>query len=282
MHPPKTVLAAAVRWLTLLRSSSRETAAAVLANDPRFSDLSALNYHEALVWIDANGLVESADTMGDPAAAVMGALVEAGVGALESVSVDDFPDADFLPEDLLEAAQVLGVAPVVAWEQVRSRLGKVDYERRKLIGSLGEKVLTEHLRQRGLDVYHASIDFDGLGWDLEVRMGNKVAHLEVKTTLSSARARVFLSRNEFEVSQQDPDWLMVVVHIREVGELLRFATADPRAIGGRMPSDSADVARWEVCSLILSAHDLRAGIPGILDCPDAVDQNGTVPLWWPN
>lgn len=283
MIPPRTVVVAATRWLDLLRHSSVDQAAAILVSSPQYSDLSVLNYQEALSWLEANGLYPIFSTTEDSKRALVDVLITASADLLDEMTPDELPDVGYLPAPLIEAASWLRISVEEVWSRAKSRMGKIDLERRTRIGNLGELALVDHLRQAGFEVYHASIDSDGLGWDIEARYSADVVHIEAKTTTSLAQAKIFLSRNEFETALIDPTWMLTLVHISESGDLLRFATATVEILRGRVPLDRHVGTRWESCSLNLSPSDLEQGFPGNgpLSLDPIVDRTSPVPLWWP-
>jgi hypothetical protein len=283
MIPPKTVVVAAMRWLDLLRHSSIDQAAAILASAPQYADLSMLNYQEAFSWLEANSVNLISNPERDPKRAVIDALIVASAGLLDEMTPDEVPDVGYLPAPLIEASVWLQAPVEEVWSRARTRMGKIDLERRAKIGRLGEFALANHLRQAGWEVYHGSLDSDGLGWDIETRSSRAVVHVEVKTTTSAARAKVFLSRHELETALIDPSWILALVHIDESGNLLRFATTTVEVLSDRVPVDRHMGARWESCSLNLSSSDLAQGFPQGLPALDpVVDLTSPNPLWWPS
>lgn len=284
MIPPKTIVVAAARWLDLLRHSSVDQARAILVSSTQYADLSVLNYQEALTWLETNGLHPISSPEQDPKRAVVDALIAASTDLLDDMSPDELPDVGYLPAPLIQASNWLEVPVEEMWSRAKSRVGKIDLERRARVGSLGELALVDQLRQAGCEVYHGSLDSDGLGWDIEARKSDNVVHIEAKTTTSLAQAKIFISRNEFETALIDPTWILALVHISDSGDLLRFATATVEILRGRVPLDRHLSTRWESCSLNLSPSDLERGFPegGPLALDPVAEPSSPTPLWWPS
>lgn len=281
---PKYILLGAQRWLRLLRSSSAAHAAQILDADPQYADLTSGNYQDAFDWLARHELLDFSDSLD---ASIEDALfLEAlrdGDQSWLSAGIESVPRPEFLPSPVLDAAEALGLPSEVAWE-LTLRLGsKVDVERRQRIGLLGELAVAKYLADRGASVDHVALSSDGNGWDLRVQIGQLQAHVEVKSTTSLARLRVFLSRNEFEVSCRDPRWVLLIALLSDEGQLLRVAHVERAILKSLVPVDASSTGRWQSCSLDFSSNWLSKGLPDSwgIDDSEAVICADPLPVWWP-
>jgi hypothetical protein len=282
--PPKYILVGARRWLQLLQTSSTASAMAIFMSQPEFADLTASNYRESHEWLESHGLLsEVSEFVGqlDPRAFVA-ALKDESLTWLRD-GLAGIPSPDFLPEPVLAAAEQLGLERTVAW-QVALDLGrKVDLERQSRIGSLGETAVVRHVESLSMTAEHLSLRSDALGWDIRVVSDDAEGHLEVKSTTSLSQLRVFLSRNEYEVSRRDPMWGLTIALINETGVLLRIAHVPTEIIHELVPTDKGAVGRWQSCALHLTGIHLRRGLPAQISMPgdSGVISVTTEPDWWP-
>ena len=149
---------------------------------------------------------------------------------------------------------------------------KVDDERRSEIGLMGElAVITEIEQQYSRcgrpdllsSIRHVSQVSDALGYDVACSTldSTRVRRLEVKTSTSSVRIRIFLTRNEFDRGLTDPDWRLVICLLDDAGAGVVGWTR-PMTIAPRAPQDSVSVGcRWESASFILDVTELASGLP---------------------
>lgn len=279
------VLIGAGRWLRLLAEASPSAAMAILMARPEYADLTNANYREAYEWLESVGLVDRNGP--DPSTSILRAF-EAAVRSKDlSWTQDDsafLPSPDLLPEPIRLAADNLGLDLSVAWQETLRIGAKLDLERRSRIGHLGEVALVEYLRSTGFEVEHLSLQSDGLGWDVLVRDGHFEAHVEVKSTTSRARLRIYLTRNEYEVSLRDDRWSLALLLIDESGALLRIAHSPKQTFVKLVPVDSHGGGRWESCRLDLSPKDLQRGLVPELRtrARDDVLDTSIAPSWWPS
>lgn len=281
---PKYILVGARRWLDLLPSSSANSAMAIFMSRSEYADLTSSNYRESYEWLERKSLLPS--TVDD----VPAAGVEAFLAALEDDSltwlqdgVAGIPSPEFLPEPVAAAADQLGLDPTIAW-QVALELGrKVDLDRRNQVGLLGELAIVAHLEGLGIQTDHVSLRSDALGWDVRATGEGLEGHLEVKTTTSLGRLRVYLSRNEYEVSRRDPCWSLAIALIDDAGRLLRVAHVDAEVIQELVPTDSGPLGRWQSCSMDLTGNQVSPGLPGPLSAvgSPSVLAPSLEPAWWP-
>lgn len=281
---PRYLLVGARRWLQLLQTSSTNSAMAIFMSRPEFADLTSSNYREAYEWLERNGLLSEphhrVGSIGMQAFTV--ALQEEDLAWLQD-GVVGIPSPEFLPEPVLAAAEQLGLDATVAW-QVALELGrKVDLERRGRIGALGELAMVAYVESLSLEAEHLSLRSDALGWDIRAVGQDLESHLEVKTTTSLGRLRIFLSRNEYEVSRRDPMWGLTVALVDDAGTLLRVAHVPTEVIHALVPVDRGPLSRWQSCSLDLTGAHVRPGLPGWLASLNgrSVLSSTTEPSWWP-
>lgn len=280
---PKYLLIAATRWLSLLERSSRSKASALLQESPEYADLSSLNYLEAYEWLESLGILPIRDVRKSREAVLLAAL---GDTMLQGWEVDGslaIPSPDYLPLSVVEAAEAIGLTLEEAWTVASGRGHQLDLERRRAIGRAGEEALARHLRDRGASVDHVALWSDSHGYDLAVTVNNRESRVEVKTTTSRARLRIFLSRNEFETSVKDASWTLAVVLLdTTTWDLARVAELPKGLLPSMMPADSSRAVRWESCRLDVPTSSIVPGIPSIIADDPARMEDDPAPLWWPS
>ena len=281
---PKYVLVGARRWLDLLQSSSLNSAMAIFMSRTEFADLTFANYRESYEWLERHGLLSS-DLRDSSTARIDAFLMSLNGENLNWLQdgVVGIPSPEFLPDPVLASAGHLGIDPTIAWQVVLEHGRKIDLERRERIGLLGELAIIAYLEELGVQTDHVSRRSDALGWDIRTMGEALEGHLEVKTTTSLGRFRVFLSRNEFEVSRRDPCWRLILALIDENGHLLRVAHVPAEAIHRLVPADSDPLGRWQSCSIDLTGSLVAVGLPEPLASlgGPAILSATTEPVWWP-
>jgi hypothetical protein len=283
--PPKYVLIAARRWLQLLVHSSPSSAMGILMSEPEYADLSASNYREAHEWLLDRGLLGlQSEQVDDIRLEVFIAAISDGNLDWLNDGIDAIPSPDFLPGPVLASIDALGLSTQVAWRAALDVGAKIDLERRARIGLHGELALVRHLEDLGCYTDHISLRMDGLGWDVLARRDGAEAHIEVKSTTSLSRLRIYLSRNEFEVARTDHHWHMIIALIDEEGRLLRVAHVAKQVLPLLVPSDSSALGRWQSCSLDLNALHIEPGLPPAIAMNDheGIIERSTEPVWWPS
>lgn len=191
------------------------------------------------------------------------------MAAIETSDAPWLPNADefdddpgLLPEDVVIAAEALGVDLASAVGHVRSAWGKVDHALREEIGLAGELALVELVEgYTDAKVDHVAAWNDGLGYDIAVSGEGTVGHLEVKTTTRQHRLVVHLSRNEYRISQRDPAWVMVVLRLNSDDRtLLSVATVPTDWVARQVPRDDSEYGSWESCRLDVPTGVLVPGL----------------------
>lgn len=214
---------AALRWLVHLRVADVPRVRALFTHHPRYADLTPVQYAEGLEWLRRTGLVT---TSGHP-------VVDVG---------------EQLPPDS-------AVVPHVLWNAA-------DDERRRAIGTAGERCLLALLRQEGLmAVEHVSAVSDAFGYDIgALTFSDGHIHLEVKATTDPTRLVVHLTRHECEVMSADPWWIMGAVLVSKLGEALNVATVSRSWLRTAVPHDRSPRGSWESARLVVPPQALKPGL----------------------
>jgi hypothetical protein len=153
-------------------------------------------------------------------------------------------------------------------------MAKFDDMQQRLVGSIGEELVMEaaqsQLRAIGRHdlaqrVQQVSMHNDCVGFDIAApRLDGSVRLLEVKsTTASGPRAFVYVSRNEFEVSQTNQgDWSLVVCKVTDMaareGTVIGWCSST--GLADQAPVDVAP-GRWESMKIELATADLIPSLP---------------------
>lgn len=214
---------AALRWLRYLRIADVPRVRTLFTHHPCYADLTPVQYAEALEWLRRTELITAADRP----------VVDVG---------------ERLP---LNSA----VVPHVLWNAV-------DEERRRVIGTAGERCLLALLREAGLtEVEHVSAVSDAFGYDIgALTPSDERIHLEVKATTDPTRLVVHLTRHESEVMSADPGWLMSAVLVGVQGDALSVATVSRSWLLSAVPYDRSSRGRWESARLVVPTHALKPGL----------------------
>lgn len=259
---PDPILRAAVRWLERIPSDGTARTRSLLVTNPRLADLTPTQYETALAWLERTGLVSTAPS--DVPAAVR--VFETAVG-----EAGWFPDADALvrhpdelPQDALEAADALGFDDQEAFQHLQAVWGKVDTERRELVGAAGEANFVALLRASVVaDVDHVSQWSDGLGYDVTVTAPGFTRHLEVKSSTRQGRLTFYLSRNEFDVLCRDPHWTLVAITLSVDLSVATVSTVPSEWISQAAPKDIGASGRWESCKFDVPPDVVETGLAAL-------------------
>lgn len=285
MAIPTRTLQAAGRWLNLLRGGSYSQAKSFLWNDTRYLDLSRDQYDRGFELLKTLGMYIPEEGLRHDLAWASGEQLKVFLAA-DAVSADaprwleDSVVEEAIidpPVEAMNMVAALGLDADYAPEIIRRAYGKVDMETRAAMGAAGEKALMTLLLQSGVEtVEQVSAYDDGAGFDLRATIDNTEYHLEVKTTTKRRSLRVFLSRNEYEVSSRDPSWRLVTVGLDEEHNIAALATVDQGIVRHNVPLDKAPVGRWSSCQLLLSDTNLTRGLRlGRIEV-----QGSSTTLWW--
>jgi len=205
------------------------------------------------------------------------------IGKLVQTSVIGFHESEFSGKRLvlnsLREAEwldpLLAEGNSLAWQIAETvdpkgqRAKKFDSDDLTEIGRLGEEAVLEALRD-AVDVdhqkliRHVSQEDDTLGYD--IRSPSVSGHrdqqlIEVKTTVrQQEKFRFFLSRNEYRVGSNNPNWAIVFVRLRNSIPIIEgFIRA--KELAGMMPNDTSENARWRVAEIELSPSEFQSNLP---------------------
>jgi hypothetical protein len=265
--PPRPILLGAGRWADLLVRLDRTRAWNQLRTGA-FQDLTPTQYAAAFDWLVENELV---DASGRPADAGATSLAERVLAvALDAAQpawfADDqaLADVDDLPADLVTAAGALSLSMVEAQWVATARAGKVNAERRALVGALGERLLVELLQRTTTEVVmHVSLDSDHWGFDVRL-LGETGEHLlEVKTTGAGPRVDFYVSRHEVDVARREQNWSLVLVTLKSDNEIASLAVVDRTWLVAAGPYDRPPASRWESARMRPAPSAISPGLESL-------------------
>jgi hypothetical protein len=178
------------------------------------------------------------------------------------------PECTFLNEDLKRGCDQ-------AWKVITEvlprahRFRKFDDKFRKEVGEKGEKFVFEQLSNI-LDEFkihklaHVSKTDDTAGYDIlsPTNISNEMVFLEVKTTVQPGPFNLYLSRNEFEVSQREQNkWFLVLVRIKNDTPVIS-GFIESNKLGDIVPIDiNEKISRWESISIYAQESWINPGLP---------------------
>lgn len=263
--PPNSILQAAIRWLQQLRHSSPDRARAMFTAHPRYGDLTLTQYEAGLEWLQSAGLVSGSGSVHDARfagtfsdeAAVLEAALEHAHPPWVRYADRIIGSADELPDDLVSAAECLGLDARDGLAAARQVWGKVDTSLREEIGNAGELALAQLLAcNTAAEVIHVAAQADGYGFDIMVRSGRHRANLEVKSTTRRGRLSIYLSRNEYEVMRADPNWHLVVLLLDNARDVTAIGSVSSSWVREMAPADGSNESSWQS-----ARFDVPPGVP---------------------
>lgn len=273
MLPPDSVVRAARRWLSLLRSGTLSNAALLIQSDANYTDLTATQYASALEWLQAigaavpgpGGLVLTPALRQLPEVMARQSIFESALSVSPPAWLADadvlVPNADALPQDADVLAAALDLSADDALRSVLRVQSRVDLAARARIGAAGEQALVALLEDQwpGSTVHVAATD-DSAGYDILLEARGSEWHLEVKSTARRGKLVVYLSRHEHEVARADPRWRLVVVGLNSQLDAAALATVRYQQLAERTPSDKCPDSRWQSVAHRLQRPDLEPGL----------------------
>lgn len=273
MLPADAITRAAIRWLHILRTSSLAQAWSLIRADTRFTDLTQTQYASALEWLETlNLLIKKSNHLELSSVVKVLPQLQANQLFFERILENStpawlqdadilIPDASELPQDAANLANTLGLTEQVAFTAVRHVHGRIDLAKRALIGSAGEQALINFLESRWPgSTFHVAQHNDGFGYDITFFHENTEWHLEVKSTTRRGRLIVHLSRHEYEVGLQDPNWRLIVLGLDDQMQIDALATVQHDRLVVRAPKDICAEAKWQSASYQFSSKDLQYGL----------------------
>ncbi|XAS64822.1 protein NO VEIN domain-containing protein [Pseudarthrobacter sp. So.54] len=289
MSMPRTVIVAIGRWLDLLSKTGFVRANAIVHNDAAYTDITPTQYATALEWLwritDIRGLVELAKDSGtrripldfSRRVALQSLIIEESPSWL-SVADQLVATPDDLPTDVVEWGASLGMTDEDCLDSVRNVSRKVNLQARSDFGAAGESALLALLETAWPgSATHISTISDGFGYDISFQESGIEWHLEVKSVAAGPRARIFLTRHEFEVARRDPAWRLVILSMDHDWSVLSVCVADSEKLMMRSPRDVATSATWETCRFVLSAEE--ASLPFCRALGIETPKSASVALW---
>lgn len=146
---------------------------------------------------------------------------------------------------------------------------KFDNDGLSEIGQIGELAVVHHLHRelpesRVSHVKHVSQVDDSLGYDIvapSLKVHDMMQLLEVKTSVRPGdNFNLFISRNEYRVGLNNPNWSLVCVQIvRDHPKILGHLPIT--AISDRFPIDHDDLVKWASCRVTIPRKLLIDGLP---------------------
>lgn len=181
---------------------------------------------------------------------------------------------DLTHKDIQRAAEWVSTDPLVAQHLGRPALDQRPYA--EMLGFVGELMVAHHLRAEGWTVRHLSIVSDHFGFDLVAEKPGTLRRIEVKSSLSHTRHRVFLSRNECDVAERFPnEWELnhIVLHSNamerqdiDAQSVLGLGWCSARELRSVLPADGSH-SRWtvscEVSTAGLQWHSIEPNLLGV-------------------
>jgi hypothetical protein len=137
------------------------------------------------------------------------------------------------------------------------------------IGQVGEITVIEHLQNvlpdaRKGHVKHVSVVDDSLGYDIvspSTKDSDVTQLLEVKTSVRPGpEFHLFISRNEFRVGMNNPNWNLVCVRITD-GQPRILGYLPMSRISDRFPIDQDKSVMWASCSVSVPPELMTDGLP---------------------
>lgn len=270
MTTPKTLILAVGRWLELLSRTTFVRANVIVHYHAAYTDITPTQYASALEWIrnvpHLNSLIAFSSERGmrklpldfSKRMALEALILEESPSWLQVVD-ELVVSQDDLPNDVVCWAECLDMTDAESMDVVRSVSGKVDAQARKNFGEAGESALVTMLEAAWPgSVTHVSMVSDSLGYDIAFRPGDVEWHLEVKSVASGVRRRIFLSRNDFEVSLRDRYWRLVLVVLDAERSAQSVSILESSALWTGSPRDVTSRASWETSKFILKSSEGRS------------------------
>jgi hypothetical protein len=181
---------------------------------------------------------------------------------------------EYVPDTAREVLETLvgGAASQSAF--LRRVASKVNPELNAETGRLAEEHVAElcraQLRECGRNdladqVVRISLFNDAAGYDVAApRVDLSTRHLEVKGTRGAeGPTRVYISRNEVERAQVDPDWTLAVCRVDDCNGVTLMGCCDISAFVDELPIDRPGCARWASARLDLSVDLLAPALPSV-------------------
>lgn len=140
------------------------------------------------------------------------------------------------------------------WDELAARARGLRDSSMSRIGRLGERLTIEHEAARtGITPRWIAVNSNEDGYDVLSIVGNgdpRLLSIEVKTSSQGLAGFIYLTRNEWEMSQERAHHLF---HLWDVkSDPPRLAKVSIEAIATHLPSDSG-LGRWDIVSIPFTA-----------------------------
>lgn len=261
--PPRATVSAISRWVELIPYYGVEGARVRLGSMNRYQDLSLTQYGAALEYMYQVGILGEGFVLRDPAQLFEQILVESNCVWVQDADVLVRSEAE-IPEEGLAVGEALGLAPRQCYLGVKRAYSRVDSQRLKEIGDLGELAVLSLLELRDNFVVDRVASWsDSHGYDIEIQGGTTPIALEIKTTFRSNRKQFYLSRNEYEVMDVHPSWHLVYVVLDRGSAPVFLGCVDNQWIQSVSPRDcgGARGSRWATARYEVPDEFVTPGIP---------------------
>jgi len=263
--PHRSILLAALRWMVVLSRDSIERSKTMLRSVESYRDLTPSQYDEGYRWLRKNNFISDSGRVRyseDFAEAILKTAMKSALWFENADAV--FDSVDDLPTDIDIAAETLNVGPERVSELIRVEWHIFDAKRRAEIGALGEDLVVAHLREiPGTVVEQVSLISDAFGYDITLKIRDKLLHVEVKSSIRTNTRRFYLSRNEWSVSKIDPNWHLIYVTISG-DEILNLHEVPRELIHSLAPVNHTSTCRWESARFDVSANEIIPGLKHLL------------------
>lgn len=200
---------------------------------------------------------------------VLDRLIAQGVIRIDNhrICIGDFRNVGWIKNGLLTGSERVWKFLDIA-EPVGDFSKKFENERLNEIGMLGEEAVIKHLREvlpisQHERIIHVSLTNDAAGFDILAPSWNNTANdllLEIKTTIRPGPSfDFFLSRNEYRVGIQNPNWKLVFVRIVDSTPNI-LGTLKTSGFGSWIPIDQDKRAKWQSVKITIETQDMAEGI----------------------
>ncbi len=131
----------------------------------------------------------------------------------EIISNNELPNDNLVKDTEIKSSQENSIT-----HNKKFSARKVDWEKvnqlKNDIGKVGEEIAVQYFKTIYKEVKHASLFFDGLGYDLElIDNENQEFYAEIKTTTKEFGQNIFMSQNEVDFMNNNPDkFILCIVH----------------------------------------------------------------------
>jgi hypothetical protein len=158
-------------------------------------------------------------------------------------------------------SRTLELSEPAALAGIRQAHAKVDLQRRREVGAIGEERLVALLEDFWPgSTSHVSLVNDGLGYDIEFSLHGTTWQLEVKSTTRRGRLRIYVSRNEFDVGRLLTNWQLVVLGLGEGNQIEALGTLPVEWLQTVIPRDVTALGRWAAAAIEVSPRSLSPGL----------------------